>query len=305
MSGFSSIKLGDLSPPLIFEDPSEEAIFADLKARMVAIDPAYEAALSLESSELTIAFQTFAYRLSVHEKDCNEGVLQQMLAFAEGLNLDWQGEVTGGIKRHVIDEGDPDAQPPVAPTMEADKDYRHRIQLAPEGFSTAGPKGAYIYHALRADPRVKDAYCYDGADGQVIVPVLSHEGNGIASADLIAKVTAALSGDFMRPSSDDPQVVAAEIPTYSIDATVYFYAGPDRALAFAEVQKRVREFVINRHRLGDDVSLSGIYAALHIPEVVSRVVLRSPVAEILVDKTQAAYCDPDTAITLIDGGVDD
>lgn len=305
MNDFTGIQIGDVSRPLIYANPSEETIFADLKARMIAINPAYEAALSLESSELSIAFQTVAYRLSVHEKDCNEGVLQQLLPFATGSNLDWLGEIAGGIKRHVIDEGDPDAQPPVAPTMEADKDYRHRIQLAPEGLSTAGPKGAYIYHALRADPRVKDAYSYDDADGKVIVPILSHEGNGIASADLIAKVTAALSGDFMRPSNDDPQVVAAEIPNYSIDATVYFYAGPDRALAFAEVQKRVREFVINRHRLGDDVSLSGIYAALHIPEVVSRVVLRSPVAELLVDKTQAAYCDPDAAITLIDGGVDD
>jgi len=304
MSAFSDINIEELNPPLIFADTSEEAIFADLKARMIARNPAYEAALELESEEITITLQNIAYRLSVHQKDCNEGVLQQLLAFASGSNLDWQGQVKGVADRHVIDPGDPTARPPVAPRIETDADYRRRIQLAPEGYSTAGPVGGYIFKALRADARVKDADAFEDAEARVVVPILAHDGNGTASADLIAKVTAALNGKYVRPMNDNLQVVSAQIVPFQVDATVHFYAGPDRSLAFAQVRERLNAFVAKRHRLGDDIPISGIYAALHIPDVVSSVELRAPLNTIAVSRTQAGYCDPNADITLVDGGID-
>ena len=303
MTDFTSINIEELNPPLIFPDTSAEGIFQDLKARMIALNPEYEAALNLESEELTIAFQQIAWRLSVHERDCNEGVLQQTLAFATGLNLDWQGEVKGGIDRHVIDPGDPEAVPPIDPTDELDGPYRRRIQLAPEGYSVAGPVGAYIYHALRADPRVKDAFAYENTDAQVVVPILSHEGSGEASPEILAAVTEELNRQFTRPLNDIVQVVSATVPRYQIDATLFFYNGPDRTLAFAQARERLVAFVDQRHRLGDDIPLSGIYAALHIPNVVSKVELRTPVDTLIVDQDQAAFCNPEQDITLIDGGV--
>src|SRR3546814_9711108 len=41
--------------------------------------------------------------------------------------------------------------------MESDSDLRRRLVLAPEGYSVAGPEGAYIFHALSAHPDVLDA----------------------------------------------------------------------------------------------------------------------------------------------------
>lgn len=241
----------------------------------------------------------------MHQQDCNEGVLQQLLAFAADENLDWQGEIKGVGPRHVIDPGDQEARPPIAPIFEGNKDYRRRIQLAPEGYSSAGPIGAYIYHALRADPRIKDAFAYENGEAEVVVPILSREGNGDASNELIAVITDALNADTMRPSNDQPVVVSASILNFSIDGTLYFYNGPDREVAFAQALERLTEFVKSRHRLGDDIPLSGVYAALHIPGVVSKVELREPNQDIVVARDQAAYCDPDTAITLINGGVND
>ena len=40
--------------------------------------------------------------------------------------------------------------------VQADDSYREDIRLAPENFSTAGPKGAYIYHAKRASTKIAD-----------------------------------------------------------------------------------------------------------------------------------------------------
>lgn len=304
MNAHSDINIEELKPPLIFPDTSEEAIFADLKARMIAIDPAYEATLELESEAAAIILQAVAYRLGVHQRDCNEGVLQQLLAFAQKSNLDWQGQIKGVGERHKVEPGDPTARPPVAPKYETDAEYRRRIQLAPEGYSTAGPIGAYIYNALKADAGVKDATAFEDDDASVVVPILSSQGSGVPSVELIAKVQEALNALFVRPLNDHVRVMPAEIVPFQIDATLYFHAGPDRALAFAEARARLLKFVAERHRLGDDVPISGIYAALHIPNVVSRVDLRAPLGGVAIAKTQAAYCNPDADITLIDGGID-
>lgn len=296
MTSFTAISATDLTPPKVFPNTNPERVLDDLKAIMVGINPDYAAALSLDSSELSIAFQAIAYRIANAEQDINEGVLAQLLAFAKGDNLEWQGQIRG-VARKVIAEATDDA-PAV---YEAEADYQSRIQLAPEGYTTAGSKGAYIFHALAADPLVKGADARDNGSGQVVIPVLSHEGQGEADADLLNTVRAALNGEFVRPTNDRPIVQSAGILTYDIDATVYFYGGPDRALAFSDVARRVAEFTANRHRLGDDVPLSGLYAALHIPEVVSRVDLRAPLATIPVAWNEAAYC---VNINLVDGGVD-
>ena len=65
--------------------------------------------------------------------------------------------------------------------MESDPDFRRRIQLAPEGFSVAGPEGAYIFHALSADPGVLDACATSPSPGEVVVTVLARAGDGTAA----------------------------------------------------------------------------------------------------------------------------
>ena len=56
-----------------------------------------------------------------------------------------------------------------------------------------------------------------------------------------------------------------------------------------------------QHRIGRDVTRSGIFAALHRPGV-HNVDLTAPAADIVIDNVTAALC---TAVTLTDGGVDE
>ena len=185
--------------------------------------------------------------------------------------------------------------------MESDTEFRRRIQLAPEGFSVAGPEGAYIFHALSADPDVLDASATSPTPGEVVVTVLSRQGDGAPSAPLVAAVEAALADDSVRPLTDHVTVQAATIVPYSVQATVYTYAGPDSALVLAESQRRLEAYIEASHRLGRDVPLSGIYSVLH-SEGVQRVELDSPLADIVITRTQASHC---TGITIIAGGVDE
>ncbi len=99
-----------------------------------------------ESDPVYKLLQLFAARELLLRQRANDKAQQTMLAFATGTNLDHLGALFG-VTRLVLDPGQPETG--IAPTHESDVDFRRRIQLAPEGFSVAGPEGAYIYHAPR------------------------------------------------------------------------------------------------------------------------------------------------------------
>ena len=56
-----------------------------------------------------------------------------------------------------------------------------------------------------------------------------------------------------------------------------------------------------QHRLGRDIRLSAIYAALHV-EGVQRVELTAPLADIVLNSTQASFC---TEYRVVTGGSDE
>lgn len=296
MSTFTAVDLSRLPAPAVVELLDFEAIFAAMLADLRARDPQFTAIT--ESDPAYKLLQVCAYREMIVRQRCNEAARAVMLAYAVGSDLDQLGALLG-VTRLQLDPGVPAQSIP--PTMESDLEFRRRIQLAPEGFSVAGPEGAYIFHALSADPDVLDASATSPTPGEVIVTVLAREGDGAPSPALVSAVAAALSDDAVRPLTDHVTVQAATIVPYAVNATVYTYAGPDSALVLAESRKRLERYVEESHRLGRDVPLSGIYSVLH-SEGVQRVELVSPLADIVIDRTEASHC---TGITIIAGGVDE
>jgi phage-related baseplate assembly protein len=218
--------------------------------------------------------------------------------------------------------------------MESDEDLRRRAQLSFEGFSTAGPEGAYIFHGLGADPDVLDisvdsprfsmatidpsimallpadsivlqvdydAGLSDPMPGTVAVNVLSRTGNGTADAELIEAVSETLSTEDVRPLTDNVITRTAQIINYSIQAVLTVYPGPDSAVVLQAAIDAVEAYAEANHRLGRDVTLSGLYSALH-QEGVQDVNLISPVAKVVANKNQATWC---TGIVVTIGGTDE
>jgi phage-related baseplate assembly protein len=186
--------------------------------------------------------------------------------------------------------------------MEADSDFRYRITLALEGLSTAGPQGSYLYHALKSNS-VKDATIVGPptvAPGNVLVSLLGTTGNGAVSTAVINEVAAILNDQDVRPLTDAVTVQSATIVNYQITATLYTFPGPDSAVVMATAQASAQKFATDNHRVGRDIPLSAVFAALHVPGV-QRVVLTSPSASITNNHAQAPFC---TAINLTYGGTD-
>lgn len=298
MSGtFTAVDLSQLPAPDVVEPLDFEAILAEMVADLRARDPEFTALV--ESDPAFKILQVAAYREILIRRRVNEAAQAVMLAYAAGSDLDQIG-ANYNLARLVVDPGDPDAIPPVPPTMESDAELRRRIQLSPEGYTVAGSQGAYVFHALGADAGVKDAQASSPSPGNVTVYVLSRTGNGTASVDLVDAVSAALNADTIRPMTDSVTVQSASVTDYTVTAALTVYPGPDAEVIRSAAQAAAQAYVAAQHRLGYDVTRSGLFAALHRPGV-QNVNLTAPAADIVVGTGEAAFC---TGVTVTIEGTD-
>ncbi|WP_313539758.1 baseplate J/gp47 family protein [Sphingomonas sp.] len=290
---FTAVDLSRLPAPKVIETLSFEQIYAEMLAVAKGLLPAFDA--TLESDPAVMLLQVFAYREMNLRGRINDAAKAVMPAFAVGSDLDHLAALMS-VSRLLIDAGDPDKNVP--PTYEDDTALRARLVLAPEGFSVAGPEGAYIFHARSADGDVLDASATSPDPGKVVVTVLSRAGDGTAAPELLAKVAAHVTAETVRPMTDAVTVQSAQIVPYVIAATLTTYSGPDGSIVMDEALRRLADYRERQHRLGIDVTRSGIIAALHA-EGVQNVLLASPAADIVLDRTQAGYC---TSVDVTYGG---
>lgn len=304
----NAIDLSQLPAPNIIEPLDYETLLAERKARLVALYPEEEREaitelLALESEPTVKLLQENAYRELLLRQRINEAVRAVLLPYATGADLDNVAALMS-TRRLVIDPGDPAATPPVPPTLESDAALRIRAQEAWEGLSP-GTRPGYEHAARSADGRVRDVRALSPAPAEALVVVLSHEGDGVASAELLQVVeTQLLDDDGPRIIGDRLTVQSAEIVEYEIDAVLHLYddASPTAELTLNEAHQRTDEFVQMHHRLGRPLGVSvyrdAIKAAMHAPGVM-HVELTQPAEHVLTLPTQAARC---TGVKIALGG---
>jgi phage-related baseplate assembly protein len=291
MSNFTPISLTNIPAPTIVEPLDFETILAAMVADLQARDPAFTALV--ESDPAFKILEVAAYREVLLRQRVNDAAKGVMLAYATGADLEQLGGLFG-VTRNLITPANPNANPPVAAVYETDSSLRYRIQLSLEGFSTAGPEGAYKFHALKV-ATIKDVAVAGPptvAAGNVRVTILSSVGNGAASSAEVAAVNAILNSEDVRPITDLVTVQSATIIPYKLNIVLYVYSDWDAGVAATQAEASVRAYAESVHRVGSDVRLSGIYAATHIGGV-ERVVLQSTNGALIggleINKVQAPY----------------
>lgn len=289
-----TIDLSQLPAPDVVEELEYESLLAERKATLISLYPADQQeaiarTLALESEPIVKLLQENAYRELMLRQRVNEAARAVMVAFATGSDLDQLG-ANVDTPRLVITPADDTTLPPTPAVMESDSEYRVRLPQAFEGISVAGPSGAYEYHGRAADGRVADVKAISPSPACVTISVLSREGNGTASADLLAEVASALNDENVRPVGDRVTVQSATIVKYVIEAVLYLYPGPEAVTIQAAAEAKLKRYITAQHRLGRDIRLSAIYAALHV-EGVQRVELKKPLADIVLNTTQASFCE--------------
>ena len=255
MSRFSAIDLSQMTPPDIVEALSFKTILAeqkaDFKARWELVRetkpdlPPYDVEM-LESDPAVILMEVSAYRELGVRARVNEAARALLVATSSGNDLDhlaaWYT-----VERLV---------------GESDDRFRRRAQLAPEAFSTAGSKGAYLFHVLSLTLDVEDVALSLPAPGTVNVHVLVLD--GVDEEALLAKINARLHEQDIKPLTDTVVVLAARRTLFELSISLEIGLGPDPSLIEASVLAAVEKYLADRRKIGKRLTVSGLGAAAHV-----------------------------------------
>ena len=263
----TEIDLTQLPAPDAIEVFTFEQIFERKKQRLIELCPpdirtAIAATLELQSEPLTIDLQQQAYSEMLVRQRINEATRAGFLALATGADLDHIG-AGRGLQRKIIQAADASKTPPVPEIKETDAAFRRRIQLHPEKFAAAGPRAAYIAHALDV-PDVADANPTRPVAGTVRVYVKSYKNGGVPTPELLAAVKTHLSAENRRPLNDLVEVAAGQPKNITIEYETTFEQGPDKTMVAAKQRSDLDAVLADNAKLAGSMALSKIIGALDV-----------------------------------------
>lgn len=259
-----TVNLSDLAPPDIVETLDYEVILQRMKDDLVARDP--EFVHLLESDPAMKVMEVAAWRELIIRQRVNDGTRANLLAFSTGNDLEHLAAFYDVVRL-------PD---------EDDVALRRRIQEKITGWSTAGSRAHYRFHALSSDVRVRDARADSPEAGRVRVSVLSSEGSGFPSDELLQNVRDRVTSEEVRVLTDTVEVVACGVIYVDVVANIYLYPDTQDQLMDTIRANFIEDFDASRG-LGWDLTRSWIIAHLFL-EGVQRVELESPTENIIADE---------------------
>ncbi|MCB2187692.1 MAG: baseplate J/gp47 family protein [Deltaproteobacteria bacterium] len=173
---------------------------------------------------------------------------------------------------------------------ETDPNFRARIQLAAEAFSTCGPADAYRYWARSVNQGISDVAVWSPSPGEVwIAPLMA--GGELPSAEIINAVDAAVNDVRRRPLTDVVHVVSPEVAPCEVALTYYILQShATRTLAIqAAVAKEVAAYVAwQREALGRAILPSVLVDRVQSVPGVQRVEVTAPEYQALEPRQVAA-----------------
>ena len=161
---------------------------------------------------------------------------------------------------------------------EDDERLRERIRVAPEKFSNAGSKGAYIYFTKSAHQEIADVSVFSPEPGRVTVIVLMKDGK-LPTPEILSLVEETLNDEKVRPLTDLVEVKAPEIVTYNIRMTYYIRKDyvPLQGSIDQQVKEKVFQFIDEtKSKIGYDVNPSRLIDLVMSVQGIKRVEVNSP-----------------------------
>ena len=262
------MNLSDLETPQIIEELSLNEILEQMRNKLIEIDCEFSA--YLESDPLIKLMEIAAYRELLLRQRINQAAKANLLAFATGSDLNNLAAFYG-IRRS---------------ENETDDELRTRTQAKIEGWSSAGSREAYKFHALNSDSRVKEANADSPEPGLVRISILSKENNGVVSKDLLEAVNNHMQRDDIRMLTDTVQVVPCNLIDVDVRAKITLMSSTPTdflstmKLSFSNAFSKIAG-------LGVSISRSWIISNLFL-DGVKDVQLLSPISDVEVSETECA-----------------
>ena len=203
--------------------------------------------------------------------------------------INWNQPYDITVENTIVSAGGSDA--------ETDEQYRYRIWLAIESYSTCGPRDAYEFWALSAHPDIIQAVVHSAPAiaGEVWIYPLLRDGQ-IPTQPILDLVLAKCSADTVRPVTDFVKVFAPSEFVYTLNMDYYILEDNEVLLETiqANVQKAVADWIqwersyVSRDIIGNELVRRCLEAGA------KRIVINSPSPSFQVMQyNQLAVHDPD------------
>lgn len=295
MFSADTLDLSRFPAPLAIRDIDHQAILIErlthLKELLTAAGIPFDTD-ELEPEPGAYLQQIDAWRELLALARVNDAVRSVMVAFATGADLDHLAitAATGLPKssrdlmlRRVIGTRNG------VDVLEGDEEYRRRILLAPEAYTTAGSHGAYVFHGLSADGRVLNVDVWSPGGGRVEIAVQSREGDGVAPDDLVAAVRLHLHRKEIKPLTAEVNVRSITNFPYRVEVEGFVLPGPSPALIQEEMALKLQAMAAARRTPTRDVPRSAVFAAASVGAV-DKVFVKSPATDIARGHGEVAVC---------------
>lgn len=173
--------------------------------------------------------------------------------------------------------------------IEPDNQLRERIKLAPNEFSVAGPRKAYIALARKAHQDIVSVAVLSPEPGDIDVYPLTR--TGAPSTEIKNLVIASIDGEDKRPHGDNVQVLDPVEVAYAIEVEIQVTAGTDQPSAITRVAASLQAVADGyASELGGHVVIAELIAAAKAEAGVYDVQVIEPVATMALDPEEWANC---------------
>lgn len=161
---------------------------------------------------------------------------------------------------------------------EEDTAYYNRMRESEESYTTAGPRGSYIYHAKSVSSQIADVSAESPEPGVADIRIMLYNGE-LPDEELLNRVQEYLSADDIRPMTDTVTVAAPD--TVSFDIEIRYYVSRDKQAGISEIQQAVALAVENyilwqTSKMGRDINPS-YFNAMLMESGIKRVEIVQPV----------------------------
>lgn len=209
-----------------------------------------------------------------------------------------------------------------------DDEFYELLRASLDGFSTAGAKGGYIYHAKAVSSEIADVVVNSPTPGEIRLYVLDSDGQeyegekypGKAGETLKSLVLAACNDDDVRPLTDHVLMGDPEEVSYDVKFTYYVSEQAETSTEMStNVGLAVQSYVRwQQAKLGRDINPSKLISLL-MGAGIKRVEVTAPTYIHLRDGNLSLYNEGNTpspedtvpqigkigSISIVNGGVED
>jgi phage-related baseplate assembly protein len=172
---------------------------------------------------------------------------------------------------------------------ESDDNYRERIILAPDAFSTAGSEEAYKYHARTANQTIIDVSVTNPIPGTVnLCPMV--EGGIVTPGSILTDVYDACNAKNVRPLTDTVVVLAPTKVDYAVEVDIVIFDDADAATVTQLANDALTTWTGDKgKKLGRDILVNAVRAKGWVTGTYSLTVV-SPTADIIIGDESFANC---------------